>query len=272
MFADEFTKQSSDLASYGYTWEILPHKSADPACYSPTTHPLRGADTWYCADGTLSYYNTPWFLCSATFNTCSNPSWTLTPDGLNCTKSIIGCHETPETVSEITLLAAIVYGESSTISSYEEKAAIANVVVRKGKSYGFTTVNEYILSKRGKQIRATKGKNERYNTAMCSNVEIEHPLEYQAALNALDEQGVDYANGGCYWDGYDLKTEGSGHLHYEWGYLITNPSHNVLNISSTDPHSGAYPYTLESTAGFGNTIFFKLTNAYMSATGVKQCH
>ena len=67
-------------------------------------------------------------------------------------------HEIPATVSEVTLLTAIVYGESSTISSYEEKAAIATVVVKKGKSYDFTTVNEYILSKRGKQIRATKGK------------------------------------------------------------------------------------------------------------------
>jgi hypothetical protein len=264
------------LGSYGYVWKTLPSKSIDPACYSPTNMDLRGADTWYCADTTVAYYNVPWWMCSSSFKGCPSAAWKLSANGLNCTRPNPKCSATAETVSEITLIAAIVYGEAAVNGPYEEKAALANAIVRKSKSYGYASVKDYIRRRR-KQISSANGKNIRFNTVMCSNVKIEYPQLYEAAINALDEKGVDYANGGCYWDGKDLKVSKKKHLHYPWGYLISDPSHDVLNVGSTPPFGettdyGKYEYTLESTAGYGHTIFWKLTSDFMNAKRVKQCH
>jgi len=276
IIGSNYEEACNKLASYGYTWKIIPSKSTDPACYSPTNNALRGADTWYCADSTVAYYNVPWWMCSASFNTCLSAAWTLSPDGLNCTRPNPKCNARPETVSEITIIAAIVYGEATVNGPYEEKAALANALVRKSKSYGYATVNEYIKHRR-KQISSANGKNIRFNMIMCSNVEIEYPKLFEAAINALDEKGIDYANGACYWDGEDLKILGAKHLHYLWGYLITDPSHDVLNVGSTPPFGetsnfGTYEYTLESTVGYGHTIFWKLTNDFMNTKRVPQCH
>ncbi|MFO9001346.1 hypothetical protein SC848_15445 [Legionella pneumophila serogroup 1] len=271
-----YEEACSKLASYGYTWKIVPHKSADPACYSPTDNVLMGANTWYCADSTLAYYNTPWWLCSESFTTCPNPTWTRSNDGLSCSRSNSTCTETPATVSEVKLLAAIVYGEASaTNSTYEEKAAIANAVVRFRDSYGYDSVNT-LIAKKPNYSSAVRDKVIRYRYVMCSDVEIEYPDLYNAALNALEPEGVDYANGGCFWDGYDLKTLGKKHPHYRKGYKFTDPSHDVLNIGNSDPagiHVGnkVYNYTYESTAGYGHTVFWKSTQEFMSAQGVGQC-
>lgn len=197
----------SKLASYGYTWKIVPHKSADPACYSPSDNVLMGANTWYCADSTLAYYNTPWWLCSETFHTCPNRTWKLSIDDLSCSRPNLTCSETPATVSEEKLLAAIVYGEASVNSTFEEKAAIANAVIRFRDSNKFDSVNT-LVEKRPYYSAAVHNKVERYRLVMCSNVEIEYPELYNAVLNALEPEGVDFANGGCFWDGYDLKTLG----------------------------------------------------------------
>lgn len=42
------------LSHLGYTWKIVPTTDATPACYSPTNTKIMGADTWYCADGSLA--------------------------------------------------------------------------------------------------------------------------------------------------------------------------------------------------------------------------
>ncbi|HAT3863337.1 TPA: hypothetical protein JAN60_07520 [Legionella pneumophila] len=88
---------------------------------------------------------------------------------------------------------------------------------------------------------------------------------------------MDYANGGCYWDGNDLYTKGTHHLHYEDGYLITDPSHDVLSVGSTPlmPHTQrgrTWNYTYQSTAGYGKTIFWVTTPEFLYATGAPQCH
>ena len=36
------------------------------------------------------------------------------------------------------------------------------------------------------------------------DVQTEYPEIYHAVSNALDPNGIDYANGGCFWDGNDL--------------------------------------------------------------------
>lgn len=111
---------------------------------------------------------------------------------------------------------------------------------------------------------------------MCSDVETEYPELYEAASNALDPNGVDYANGGCFWDGNDLATKGSKHKHYKKGYRFTDPLHDVLGIGDSDQANihgkkDDYNYTYESTAGYGHTVFWKSTQEFMHAQGVQQC-
>ena len=266
-----YEEACSKLAAYGYVWKIIPSKNVNPQCYSPYDNVLLGADTWYCADGSLAYYNVPWWLCSASFNTCPNPTWTLSSDGLSCSRPSSSCSETPATVSELKLLAALVYGEASVNSGFEEKAAIANSVIRFRNSYGFTTVNQ-LIAKKPYYSAAVHDKVIRYRLVMCSDVATEYPELYEAVSNALDPNGVDYANGGCFWDGNDLAIKGSKHKHYKKGYMFTDPLHDVFSIGNSAPSGDSdYDYTYESTAGYGQTVFWKYTQDFMDAEGVKQC-
>lgn len=155
-----------------------------------------GADTWFCADGSLAYYNIPWWSCSA-FRACPNTTWMLSSDGLTCIKPTTNCTETPATVSEVKLIAAIVHGEASVNSTYEEKAAIANALVRKSKAYGYSTVNDFIANRK-KQVSSTNPPNLRVKQVLCSNLEMDFSVLNEIALNALDPDGIDYANGGCF--------------------------------------------------------------------------
>lgn len=271
----DYKDACSKLASYGYVWKIVPTTDVNPACYSPTNYKIMGANTWYCADGSIAYYNSPWWLCTASFNTCPSPGWTRSADGLSCSRSSLTCTDSPATVSELKLLAALVYGEASIGSTYEEKAAIANAVVRFRNSYKYNSVNT-LIAKKPYYSAAVHDNVTRYRQVMCSNVEIEYPDLYNAALNALDSEGVDYADGGCFWDGYDLKKWGKKHPHYPYGYKFTDPSHDVMNIGNSDPagikgKNAVYNYTYESTIGYGHTVIWKYTQEFMSAEGVRQC-
>lgn len=270
----DYQDACSLLDSYGYKWKTIPTKNANPGCYSPIDNLVSGADTWHCADGTLAYNNTPWWSCND-FNTCPSPSWALSSDGRHCTRKNSTCSATPATVSETQIIAAVVYGEASPNGPFEERAAIANALVRKSKAYGYATVNEFIAIRK-KQIASANNKVIRFNLVMCSNVEVEYPELYDIAQNALDPSGIDYANGGCFWDGEDLKSQGAHQLHYPWGYRFTDPLHDVLGVGDTPPMNlsdtyGHYDYTFESTAGYGHTVFWKYADEFMNARKVKQC-
>lgn len=100
---------------------------------------------------------------------------------------------------------------------------------------------------------------------------------YFAVQNALDPHGFDYSNGGCYWDGIDLKTKGSGHRHYKIGYKFTDPAHDVLDLGNTPPkyqtkRGRVRYYTYQSTAGYGQTVFWEMTPEFTFATGTPLCH
>jgi hypothetical protein len=61
------------------------------------------------------------------------------------------------------------------------------------------------------------------------------------------------------------------------GYTFTDSSHNVFSINEPPPlnihtRRGAYDYSYESTAGFGETVFWKYTKNFIQATGSTQCH
>ncbi|HHL3492513.1 TPA: hypothetical protein ACQ53F_001346 [Legionella pneumophila] len=158
---------------------------------------------------------------------------------------------------------------------FEEKAAIANAVIRFRDSYHYKSVNQLIA--KPDYSSAVKNRVIRYRLVMCSDVEIEYPEVYKAVSNALDPNGIDYANGGCFWDGKDLFTKGQKQIHYKLGYKFTNPQHDVFSIGDSDParlegEYGSYDYTYQSTAGYGETVFWKLTEEFLTAQKGKQCH
>ncbi len=224
--------------------------------------------------GSLAYYNTPWWSCNI-FHVCPNNTWKLSSDGLQCSRPKPKCLAKPSEVSETKLLAAIVYAEASVHSNFKEKAAIANSIIRFRDSYHYQSVNE-LIAKKPSYSSAVKNRVIRYRLVMCSDIEIEYPEVYNAVKNALDPNGIDYANGGCFWDGYDLVTLGSKQPHYSKGYRFTDSLHDVLSIGDSEPANrkgagGSYDYTYESTAGYGKTVFWKYTKEFMKARGVKQC-
>jgi hypothetical protein len=110
---------------------------------------------------------------------------------------------------------------------------------------------------------------------MCGKPE-RFKVAYDAAKNAL-AHGYDYANGGCFWDGSDLKTSGVDHAKYVAGFMYTNKSHDIFNTPEPPVKkrkgrkSGYYDITFLSTAALGRTIFWKLDDTFLKANGAKQC-
>jgi hypothetical protein len=110
---------------------------------------------------------------------------------------------------------------------------------------------------------------------MCAAGEKGYELAYKAARNAL-EGGEDFSNGGCFWDGYDLKTSGSHHPKYISGFKFTDLEHNIFSTIEPMPrkrktNKGSYEFIYKSTAAHGGTIFWHLDDAYLKAEGKKQC-
>ena len=110
---------------------------------------------------------------------------------------------------------------------------------------------------------------------MCAETETNFENAYNAARNALSK-GIDYANGGCFWDGYDLKTKGPHQYRYKHGFHFTNPEHNIFSLNEPrlkrkKTNKGTYDYEYESVATHGKTIFWKLNQDFLKARGRTQC-
>ncbi|WP_106225645.1 hypothetical protein [Legionella pneumophila] len=259
-----------------FFWGIVPSKNVNPACYTlPSYNMIIGADTWFCANGSISYFNKPHNFCDD-FPTCPDQSWTFETDKLICTRENRPCIPDPDSVSEEQLLAAVAYGESHWSNDYEEMAGIASATLQRMKAYGYKSVSE-LISKDPNFAYATalKTKNERYYNLMCNINSNGVELAYKAARNALSN-GEDYSNGGCFWDGVDVKTNGASAYRYKYGFKFSNPKHNVLDVTEPKPfhkkgRNGKYfSHTYVSTAGHNKTIFWKLSKEFL-ATGAKQC-
>lgn len=259
-----------------YFWGIVPSKNDLPACYSITSYnQVIGADSWYCSDGKNAYFNIPHNYC-LNFNVCPDGSWLLSSDEKFCTRKDPACVPDPNSVSEEQALAALAYGEAHWTNSYKEMAGIASAARRRMKAKGFETINELILNDANFAYATDpKLQNERYYNIMCG---IDSPgveQAYKAARNALDD-GVDYSNGACFWDGVDLKTYGKKAYRYTRGFKFANITHNIFSIPEPAPfkrkgsNGKFYEYTYISTAGINNTIFWKLSKQFLAAGG-KQC-
>lgn len=232
---------------------------------------VQGGDV--CVDGSFKI-PLNWGWCEVPVVSCPNFSWTLSDDKKTCSRPDFSCIINPDAVSEEKLLAAIVYGESSTTENYEEMAGIAYATLRRRDAAKMSSL-QALLKKYPSFSFVISDGNPRYRKLMCSDTELTLEKAYDAARNALNK-GVDYANGGCFWDGYDLKTNGPLHYKYRHGFHFTNYQHNIFGVPESPLRNittkkGQYDYEYESVAAYGKTIFWKLNSNFLKATGNKQC-
>ena len=202
---------------------------------------------------------------------------------------------------EIKFLAAVAYGEAGKKNDIKESGGIAYAVMNRLRAY-----NKYLVSK-GKEAMtvmqlfkidpkyafAANGKNDRFNLFMkAKDEEIRaHPVMSKvlnAAIDAMNETGIDYSNGAFWWDGIDIKTEYNTHAKVEKGIQFTDPSHNIFNIKesriekiaylyhynkktkkTTRTVKGKYYYVYSSVAAHGDTIFWKTNEDYVKLAGAK---
>lgn len=115
-------------------------------------------------------------------------------------------------------------------------------------------------------------------------------LAVQAARHSLDTL-PDYSGGGYFWDGADLKTNYASHPKVLLGIYFTAPEQDIYRVGSKalpedkveywhipthkngqiskGKERGRYTYTYEATAAHDRTVFWRLTAAFLQATGNK---
>lgn len=242
-------------------------------CVNPSGNPVYVQSGDLCADGSFKVpMNFGW--CNELIAFCPNATWSLSSDKKTCSRPDFSCIINTDAVSEEKLLAAIAYGESSTRDDYEEMAGIAYATLRRRDAAHMSSVQALIKKYRYFTYVVIDG-NTRYRKLMCSETESAFENAYSAARNALNK-GIDYANGGCFWDGYDLKTSGIHHYKYQQGFKFTDSTHNIFSAREP-PHNeistptGVYSNVYDSTAAHDGTVFWKLNKDYLKAEGAKQC-
>ncbi|SOZ97474.1 conserved hypothetical protein [Cupriavidus taiwanensis] len=196
--------------------------------------------------------------------------------------------------SEERLLAAIAYGESSTLDQYEEMAALASVMVRQMKARGYSSIDAFTSKDKNFSFVRTDG-NARYAKLMKAaekDVERSAPMSdaVRAARNALSG-GVDHSNGAYFWDGADIRSNYKHHAKVRSGIHFTDPAHNIYGISGSErtkilyrtvrkkvngqvktvrEEVGRYSWVYESTAAAGGTIFWRYGQDWMTVTRAKE--
>jgi hypothetical protein len=186
------------------------------------------------------------------------------------------------------VLAATAYGEGSSRNVFEEMAAIANVLVRQREARGFKSDAAYIQTDKTFAFAAHDG-NPRYERLMKSslddiNADGGMAAAVRGALNARSDAAQDYANGGWFWDGADIKTNYAKHAKVLAGIHFSDAKHNIYAIQEKDvpgeawwfdangrktKSRGAWKYVYVSTAAWGGTIFWKYNSDFLRATGNK---
>lgn len=194
--------------------------------------------------------------------------------------------------TEVRLLAAIAYGESSTKDDVDELFALASVLVRQRDARGYKDIASFAAKEKTFAYAAVDG-NHRFGKLMkASEQDIERhagmTAAVEAAVNALNG-GEDKSNGAYFWDGADIKTNYAAHFKVRRGIKFTEPSHNLYGIqdsikieilyktteiknrktgkiSKVKEEIGRYEHQYDSTAAYGGTIFWKLNPQFLKVT------
>lgn len=192
-------------------------------------------------------------------------------------------------------LAAIAYGEGSTLNDVDEITAIAFAFANRARAWGGKTVDEVIAADPN-YTYAIDGTNQRYESFMRTSSVAEIRRDFgmeialQGASNAWANEGVDPSNGAFWWDGLDFKTRYSKHPKVKDGFRFGDPSHNIFGVPEKtvdvsvfwkvrDVKTGAevnsklrgkYRCVWISTAAHGKTIFWIHDPEYLATSGGKK--
>ncbi|MFJ1469592.1 hypothetical protein [Massilia orientalis] len=191
-------------------------------------------------------------------------------------------------------LAAIAYGEASTLNDPDEISGIAFAVANRARAWGKKTVADLIQADPN-YTYAINGKNRRYERFMKagSTDEIDQDLGMKQALNAATKawanDGSDPSNGAYWWDGVDFKTNYKNHPKVKDGFKFSDPAHNIFGVEENtferilywkvrnrktgeevnSKERGRFKAVWLSTAAHGKTIFWLHDPDYLITSGGK---
>ena len=167
--------------------------------------------------------------------------------------------------SELELLAASAYGESSVENVQEEMYGIASAIMNNFNARGGdNTLSEVVDD----IVNASNDGNDRFgefsNTSKQKrNENSGMKLAVAAAINAADG-GVDYSNGATGWDGSDLRSNS-----HRFGLNISNPAHDIYNVGDRPlkkKENGSL-YRRQTTAAYGGTVFMRIHPDFVKGGG-----
>lgn len=195
---------------------------------------------------------------------------------------------------ETRLLAAIAYGEASTVDDSDEMGGIAFAVANRCRAWGGKTVSQ-LKAADPNYAYAWNGRNERFNKLMrATDSAIRKDAGMLLALEwaalALSNKGRDPSNAALWWDGLDFKTQFHSRPKVKDGFKFGDPKHNIFDVREKKrevivrwkiknkrtgqvidgAERGRYDAVWVSTAAHGGTIFWKHPPEYISATGGKE--
>ncbi|MFS2023694.1 hypothetical protein [Massilia sp. CT11-137] len=191
-------------------------------------------------------------------------------------------------------LAAIAYGEASTLNDPDEISGIAFAVSNRARAWGKKTVDELIQADPN-YTYAINGKNRRYERFMKTKNTDEiaqdsgMKLALEAAVKAWTKDGPDPSNGAYWWDGLDFKTNYANHPKVKDGFRFGDPSHNIFSVEEklferilywkvrnrrtgeevNSKERGRFSAVWRSTAAHGKTIFWLHDSDYLTTSGGK---
>ncbi|MBX7151964.1 RHS repeat-associated core domain-containing protein [bacterium] len=190
--------------------------------------------------------------------------------------------------TELMLLAATSYGESSTANVSKEVYSIASAIINNMSARGSSATITSTID--GFAFAASDG-NPRVQEFNGTSMENRNGKFMQTAvagaLNAVNG-GVDYSNGATHWAGDDIGS--SAEKRATGGLLFSNAAHDLFGLGSSSKSGtgywydasgkvtgtrGTWNYTWETTAAFGGTVngnttgstFMRKTNDFIKATG-----
>jgi hypothetical protein len=191
-------------------------------------------------------------------------------------------------------LAAVAFGEASTLNDPDEIAGIAFAVANRARAWGGKTVDELIKADKH-YTYAVNGKNIRYENFMrvTCTADIEKDsgmrIAFAAATRAWANQGQDPSNGAYWWDGLDFKTNYLEHPKVIDGFRFGDRRHNIFGVAEKavdvtifwkvrNKHTraevnssvrGRHRYVWVSTAAHGGTVFWTHDSEYLAVSGGK---
>ena len=184
-----------------------------------------------------------------------------------------------------TIVAAVV-GEASKKHNLEEAYAIADVIMNRA-NYTQETAAHIVKSS------GIRGYNDESITRVSKNEMLNIDKGITNARAAVIDAfigTVDSSNGAYFWDGKDIAiTDRNDRLynpHRDWGLFYTSSTHDIhhtgnilfpdiicyyeLENGKQGGFRGKYNHIFDSTAAYGDTVFWKYNPDFMRAEGNKE--